>query len=272
MSDTAVLVETVSVGTSQRLLQHSQIHIHTVTLLLVALLHVVRDVALALLASIYSTTAAAKAVAKHSVLLLKHNGAAVLSAHPSARLLQDCSIAAEAASGQQEQSDKVPTPPAKVAISNTVRLAAASTSSCLPQQHLLPPQLPHHKGKLTVLLDLDETLLCTYRLQTDDHSPPLVPSNHVLSSNNTPPNSSSSCSTPFSSFFGGSRSNRQHRSSNSSSSNAGYSASVSRVSRDQLALLGGAAYGSAHWLTFTPNSSTAGSPVTLAVFERPGCR
>eukprot|EP00878_Enallax_costatus_P003790 GHUV01004006.1.p1 GENE.GHUV01004006.1~~GHUV01004006.1.p1 ORF type:complete len:405 (+),score=88.36 GHUV01004006.1:185-1399(+) len=260
MSDAAVLVDTISVGTSQRLLKYSQVHIHTVALLLVAFLHVIRDAALAVLAAVGAKTAAAKLSAKHTILLLKPSSGALVPADSgpvSYRGAASCSPAVDILS----QCHQVQ---ALVATVAKVQFLEVEPGRCRAQQYLIPPQLPHHQGRLTVVLDLDETLLCTYRLQVDEDAVRLVPSCSAQSTSSSPRRMS--LSSIFSSSSGG------RRSSCSSSSSGGYHVSTCKPSDGQLAFLG-AEYGAACWMTFTPVNSSSGIPATtLAVFERPGCR
>lgn len=268
MSDTAVLVDGISVGASQRLLKYSQLHIHTVALLLVALLHTIRDAALALLAALSASATAARHSAKHSVLSLKQNGAALFPAVPPTALqLQSCfpAAAAVADSGISRPCQQSSAELATVATLHT----ALSHSSGRAQQYLIPPQLPHHRGRLTVVLDLDETLLCTYRLQADDDAVRLVSSNTAAYSSNTASGSGRCLS--FTSFFSSSSSSSSRRSSSSSSCSGGYKVTTSKPSEGQLAMLG-ADYGASCWMTFTPVNEGAAAATSLAVFERPGCR
>jgi hypothetical protein len=160
----------------------------------------------------------------------------------------------------------------------------------------IPMQLQEHRGRLTIALDLDETLLCTYRIEDcagGGDTLQLVPANRP--GTNSPSNSGGGGLSWFSSLGrtssgGGSAGSRSSRGSSGGSSLGSYS-----VSTQWLGLPGelGVAARASAWMHYIPpapsartssSSSSDGSmdslpppqqlpgPHSLAVFLRPGCR
>lgn len=134
----------------------------------------------------------------------------------------------------------------------------------------IPAQLPQHRGRLTIALDLDETLLATIRLQACPGS-----ADDLVALQQGPVGANSS---RLASLLPRSRASSSGSSSNSL---CGGSYVVSRHCGDEL----GAAAGASAYMHFVPaatsNSSSGGGSGsslarpqhhTLAVFERPGCR
>jgi len=313
---------TGSAGACQRFTSHLQLQLSTVTVLLAAawalLLHAAHSV-LACLASGFSNQAAA---AKSHLLLLK-------SASPS-RLYRTAAakaIAATPAAQREVSAQAVPSTEAVVRrrhvqdstqhlveqprtcangsrsmLSTGCRTAAVAAGSGLVAR--IPMQLQEHRGRLTVALDLDETLLCTYRIERcagHGDSLQLVPSNRpgvapVVGNSSSIFGSSGGMSWPALLGLGSSSNNS---SSPASSSMGSYS--ISKRCAGATSELGGAARATA-WMHYTPpppsaRSSCSGSagcdigssasahqqqpgsphnnlpgPHSLAIFERPGCR
>jgi RNA polymerase II subunit A small phosphatase-like protein len=294
----APVVLEISSNASAPLLKLQQLQLSTAALLL-GLWQLLQGVTIALLASLVAKTAAAKSSVKEnarcSLLLLKHASrstsghiATWLHIHISSSSFSGASckskvskqaVARSRKSSHSKQQLRLDGPDASASA-----LRTAGAVSARPQQHrlLLPPRLPHHSGRLTVVLDLDETLLCTYRLQQGPDSLQLVPNN------STSPSSSGSRRQSLTSMLFGGASNRRRSSSSSSTSsssgNCSYTVSCSSPCEGALGMLG-REVGATCWLHYTPTSassgfssssssshSSSGATTTLAVFERPGVR
>jgi hypothetical protein len=310
-----------SAGACQRVSSHLQLHVSTVTVLLAAawalILHATESVLACIASGVCNQTAAAKA----HLLLLKRSSPsrfyrraaaspALTASHlkPAAQHQQSCSTDAGAgvstgrllrsrhASTKQHQRKPLQDRPmhrsqpcADVSCS-TPSTAAAGNGPIVR----IPMQLQEHRGRLTIALDLDETLLCTYRLE---HTPgcgdmlQLVPSNRAPGAAHKASSTISSGGMSWSSLLGRA-SSFTGSSSGSSSSNAAGSYSISTTCSGLPSDLGAAARASA-WMHFTapsapatrPSGSSSGrdliqpphqqqqplAPHTLAVFLRPGC-
>uniref|UniRef100_A0A383WGB0 Mitochondrial import inner membrane translocase subunit TIM50 n=1 Tax=Tetradesmus obliquus TaxID=3088 RepID=A0A383WGB0_TETOB len=285
----------ISSNASAPLLKLQQLQLSTAALLL-GLWQLLQGLTIALLASLVAKTAAAKSSLKEnarcSLLLLKHASrsttghiATWLRIHirssrsrGGARICRSgvCVPAAEddricSHSQQQLQGPDV---------SRTAGCPVA-TGADVKQQRclLLPPRLPHHSGRLTVVLDLDETLLCTYRLQQGSDSVQLVPNNSSSASSGSSRRHSlaSMFFSSASSLCSSASSRRSSCGSSSSSSSSSYSVTCSSPCEGTLGMLG-REVGATCWLHYTPtsssssHSSSSGATTTLAVFERPGVR
>lgn len=165
----------------------------------------------------------------------------------------------------------------------------------------IPKQLLEHRGRLTVALDLDETLLCTYRLEhchgRHGDALQLVPANRPGAACTGSPSSSSGgggglSSSSWSSLLRKSSSTGGSSSAGSPGSSLGHYSISSHADAGLPGELGAAARASA-WMHYTPpprpahaharasSSSPGGGPPqqlqtpgphSLAVFMRPGCR
>jgi hypothetical protein len=315
-----------SAGACQRVASHLQLQFSTVTFLLAAvwglILHATQSVLACIASGVCNQTAAAKA----HLLLLKRsspsrfyrtaaaNASPPLTAaqqKPAAEHLQSCSTDAGVRTGRLLRSrhpstkQQLQEAPQLTDLHSTQPCADVSCSTASTAAYAsgpiarIPMQLQEHRGRLTIALDLDETLLCTYRLE---HTPgcgdmlQLVPSNRASAAHKANSTSSSS-GLSWSSLL-----SRANSFTGSSSSNTAGSYSISTTCSGLPSDLGAAARASA-WMHFnTPStpatprrssSSSGGSsgqglgqpqqqqqqqqqhspaPHTLAVFLRPGCQ
>jgi hypothetical protein len=191
-----------------------------------------------------------------------------------------------------------PAPAAACATTISHPSTASAGNHCAGMVVRIPMQLQDHRGRLTIALDLDETLLCTYRIQhcaAKGDTLQLVPSNRPGAGPCA--SSSSGGSSRWPSLLGRSSTGGSNSASSNSTSSSSFmgSFSIDRQCPDLPGDLGAASRASA-WMHYRPPASSlprsrsgscSGDPSssegcsqqqqqlpgahTLAVFLRPGC-
>lgn len=277
MTITLAIVD-ISSGTSSRLLrlQQLQICMSTATLLL-ALWQAVCNLVAACVASLAVAKSSVKENARSSLVLMKRASHGT-SRHVAAWLHGHSNSSSKSGQAVVRRQLQGLASPYGGGYKCLVDRPTGSSSSSAGRLYCLPPQLPQHRGRLTVFLDLDETLLCTYRLLRGPDSLQLVPSHWTSTSSSSSRRRRSLTSMLLSSGSTGSR-----QGSSAGSTSNGYRVTTSGSCEGEFCLLGREVDASC-WMHYTPlhqggtpalcgsSWSSAGATTTLAVFERPGVR
>jgi hypothetical protein len=332
-----------SAGACQRFTSHLQLHLSTVTVLLAAAWALLSHAAGSVLACIASGLSNHTAAAKAHLLMLKQSSPSRLFKKAAAQAAAAAAAAPQHTPGQQvscsaaacpavltdahastagflhrrphakkaakivlqdSQHAQHMAPPAAACAATICNSSTASAGRhCAGMVMRIPMQLQEHRDRLTIALDLDETLLCTYRIQhcaAKGDTLQLVPSNRPGTAAGVGPCSSSSStgSSRWPSLRGRSSSGGSNSTGSRSVGSSSYlgSFSIDTQCPDLPGDLGAAARASA-WMHYRPlssslprsrSSSSSGDPSssegcsqqqqqlpgahTLAVFLRPGCR
>jgi hypothetical protein len=201
--DTGTVAIQGSAGACQRVQAHLQLHYATFTVLLAAAWAVILHTAQAVLATLGSGLRHQTEAARAHMLLLKQLSPSRLyrkraaaaaggqhqqqscitgAAKAAAAATHDAGICAgrrrrshsQAGDAQHTLQQQPQSQQADVAAVSTHLAAISSLTTRIPMQ------LQEHRGRLTIALDLDETLLCTYRIEQhpgQSDTLQLVPSN-----------------------------------------------------------------------------------------------
>lgn len=266
----------LAVPSSSSLASHLQLHLSTVTALLAVawalILHAAQSVAACLASGARTHTAAAKA---HLVLLKRASpsrfyrsqqaaAAAVKALSPPppapAPPAPHQQLCATATRRRPHAANKQPAQEAAAAVACIQRAGMAAGEARIPMQ------VQEQRGRLTIALDLDETLLCTYRIELCAGADggvtalQLVPANRAPGSSSLSSRTASNSSSNNNASSGGGSSSpswcssllsRASSSSSSSSSGALGSYSISTRCAGLPGDLGAAARASA-WMHYTP--------------------